>query len=412
MSKKEPRTGSGATSGRAVDSRIGSGRFSSGSGSVSGPAVGSHIGSGGIEARGEKVKDPIPEAIQYKNYVPSLVDAHIVDGTGRKVFPQSQDPPLTPDDIDKIGRYIAFPPPDKDTNGELHLEDLPVWWLELNNEQTLRLAEVLKTGGGALAIIAPGSPLSVIGAGILAAYPYILAMNKLGGNNGVTISGVLGTLGVIAMPRVGKWAAEAISALRTTVQGKTILDALIFLAGKSPVLDNALKIPPIAAAVALVAGATPLGWIVAGVAGWFIAEQDEPPPLPAGAVFANRDIAREWERLLIASVNNDPAANRISILSHVGLFSALDGGGQSVYANRSKVEDWEKWTLINNSDGTVSFKSNDDRHYLCAEGGGGRECVVNRTQIGPWEKFWMEKLDNGHVALKTFSNNQYVSVQP
>ena|SRR5215475_11066014 len=74
-------------------------------------------------------------------------------------------------------------------------------------------------------------------------------------------------------------------------------------------------------------------------------------------------------------------AGTVWLSGWLGLFSAQGGGGAGVYANRPEPQDWETWTLIDNGDGTVSFKTING-HFLCAEEGGGRECQANRTQIG------------------------------
>ncbi len=82
-----------------------------------------------------------------------------------------------------------------------------------------------------------------------------------------------------------------------------------------------------------------------------------------------------------------------------GSFSAQFGGEQDVYANRPQVGDWETWTLIDNNDGTVSFKSFNG-NFLSAELGGGVALYANRTSIGG-EKFHLVNLSSGKVALKT-----------
>ncbi|MEO7272543.1 MAG: hypothetical protein ABIX28_11255 [Vicinamibacterales bacterium] len=327
---------------------------------------------------------------------------HVVDGSDKQVFPHSGKPPLTPEDIEKIGRWLELPRPERDTTGELHFEKLPVWWLELNNEQTHALTGTLTAGAGFAAALI--GPLTVIAAAILASVPYIEAMNRAGGNNGVEISGVLGTLGVIVTPRLGKWPRDLVNFARDSVQGKTILDLLLYTAGRVPAVGNALNIPAVAGLVAAVAG--PIGWIVGGVGAWLLNSDNDGE---AAAVLANRDQVGEWERFTLAHVEQN---NRMGLISWRGLFSAQSNGGQGVYANRAAVGPWELWTLIPNSDGTVSLRANDDQHFLCAEEGGGRECQVNRTQIGAWERFWLVPQPDGYIALKTFSQGKYVSVQP
>jgi len=127
-----------------------------------------------------------------------------------------------------------------------------------------------------------------------------------------------------------------------------------------------------------------------------------------GHVETNRDRADLWERFLLAQLGS---GNQVSLLSWRGLFSAQDGGGAGVYANRPQLGDWEKCNLITNQDGSVSFQSING-HYLCAEMGGDSYCVADRTAIGSWERFIIENQSDGHVALKTHDKHKYVSVQP
>jgi hypothetical protein len=122
-------------------------------------------------------------------------------------------------------------------------------------------------------------------------------------------------------------------------------------------------------------------------------------------VHADRTAAGPWETFLISH-----EGSTVHLLSHVGLFSADNGGGGAVYANRPFAGDWERWALEEHLDGTVSFRSFNG-HYLVAKDGGGSFCLADRTAVGPWEKFRREYLPKGKVALRT-SGGHYVSVQP
>ncbi len=101
-----------------------------------------------------------------------------------------------------------------------------------------------------------------------------------------------------------------------------------------------------------------------------------------------------------------------ALLSWQGLFSAQNGGGGEVYANRVQVGPWETWTLINNADGTVSLQSTDGHFLSALNGGGGSYCTVTPTVIGNSERFLMQTLPDGHIALRTHDRNTYLSVQP
>jgi len=56
-------------------------------------------------------------------------------------------------------------------------------------------------------------------------------------------------------------------------------------------------------------------------------------------------------------------------------------------ANRSTVGPWETFTLIHNSDRTVSLRAVANNRYVTAERRGADPLIANRTVIGPWEKF-------------------------
>ena len=299
---------------------------------------------------------------------------------------------------------VALPRPEREPDGNLQFSGA-VWYLGLTNDQTVKLQEVLTAGGGTLAAV-PGFQL--IGGALLAAVPWIEAVNDLGGDNGVDINGVVGTLGVIVTPRVGKIYGELINLARMGVSGRTIMDFIVRAAANSPQLSSALNLGIVGAIFQQVAAGTPLGWAIAGGVGWLVQLfQPEPDPNQFGAVLADRRDPFAWESFILGQLGS---GNQVSLLSHMGLFSAQMGGGYGVYANRPQVGEWETWTLITNGDGTVSLQTFNG-HYLCAEEGGGRECQANRTAIGPWEKFFLVNLPDGRIALKTLDKGLFVSVQ-
>ena len=281
----------------------------------------------------------------------------------------------------------------------------PVWWLGLNNDQTHGLAAAVATGESLAPLAGPLWP--IIAGELAGAIGYIETINYWGGSNGVDINGVAGTMGLIVTPRVGKVYGALIDAARLAVSGRTILDFIIMASSKIPELAAALEIPAAAQVFSLVSSGTPLGWALAGGIG-YVADALEPSPDIHGSVMADRNQALEWESFTLATI---APGNQVSLLSHVGLFSAQGGGGQGVYANRTQVQDWETWTLFDNGDGTASLRTIDG-HFLTAEEGGGRECQANRTAIGNWEKFYIVNLPNGKIALRTHDQGKFVSVQP
>jgi len=283
----------------------------------------------------------------------------------------------------------------------------PVWWLVLNHEQTDNLEGVLSTGGGAILAVAGVASPAVLGA-LAVSIAYIKAMDLLGGNNGVEITGIVGTPGVIVTPRLKGIFAELIDLARQAVAAATVLDWVITGVGMSPALALALEFGPLAAVVTAVAAGTPLGVALAALVKPIeeILGLGNPDPDEHGAVLADRGAIGPWESFLMG----DNGDGSVSLLSHMGLFCADRAGGYGVHANRIQVGEWERWTLIRHGDGTVSLRSSNG-HFFVAESGGGQVCNANRTAIGDWEKFWLDTLPGGRVALRTFSSNQYVSVQ-
>ena len=233
-------------------------------------------------------------------------------------------------------------------------------------------------------------------------------MNWLGGNRGVDIHGVVGTEGLIVTPIFSGMYEKLAQGARIAVSGRTIIDFVLKASSSVPSLQAALSVAPVARAFAEVARGTPFGWAVAAGVGIVIdLLAAEPNPDEHGGIHADRDRVGSWETFTLAYMNSTHA---VSLLSHMGTFSARDGGGGPVYANRPWVREWETWTLLHNPDGTVSLRSWNG-HFFVAEDGGGRECWANRTAIGDWEKFHLENLPGGQIALKTVVKGKYVSVQ-
>jgi hypothetical protein len=280
-----------------------------------------------------------------------------------------------------------------------------VWRIRLNNDQADSVAAVI-AAGAAVAAIPPLGP--AILAAISAAAAYIVAVNKLGGSNGVDVHGVIGTHGVIVTPRFTGVYEQLADAARFSVAANTIGEFLVAAAAANPGLAGALGLGTVATVFKLLGGGTPFG-IALGVAlavlPWPFSGS-EPDPDQHGGVRADRDQIGEWERFTMTGLGND----EITLLSWQGHFSARGGGGGPVYANRPWVKEWERWKLIDNGDGSVSFKTHNG-HFLVAEEGGGRDCWANRTAIGPWEKFRIENLPDGKIAIRTITKAKYVSVQ-
>lgn len=86
----------------------------------------------------------------------------------------------------------------------------------------------------------------------------------------------------------------------------------------------------------------------------------------------------------------------------------LNKGG-NVIASADKVQQWEEFKLVYNSDGTVSLLSMANNKFVKADLNQGGKLVASADQIQQWEKFRMEDLGNNTYALFALANNSYVS---
>src|SRR4030095_1285523 len=133
-----------------------------------------------------------------------------------------------------------------------------IWMM---NERTEMLVSAMSL---AETIIAPlAGPLwPKVALALRAGIAYIETGNKLGGNNGVDIHGVIGTQGLIVTPRIGRIYQQLIQAARFAVSGRTILDFVLMASSRIPALAGALGVPVAATIFKLVASGTPLGWAI------------------------------------------------------------------------------------------------------------------------------------------------------
>jgi hypothetical protein len=236
---------------------------------------------------------------------------------------------------------------------------------------TLSHAEVNQASNLA-ALAAAGLPPPYNGA-VAGAVGYLKAVDRIGGNNGVTIhgSGVV----VVAVPAGGGIIADVTKVVTNIAGGAFGLSINIFK--------------------------TALGALGAKGA-------------PHGTVHADENSAGSEETFVLVHLKD----GMVAILSFAGYFCA-DHGRQydEVVADRQAIGPWEKWQLLNTTEGrapTVSFRSDSGRGgYMCSDPSlSHAQLVANRRQIGPWEKFHLKDLGGGRIALQAGSNAKFVSVAP
>jgi len=94
-------------------------------------------------------------------------------------------------------------------------------------------------------------------------------------------------------------------------------------------------------------------------------------------------------------------------------FCADEGEKQTVrpvVASREVASDWERFTIMGNSDGTVSLKSRINGRYVSAEIDSDGRLVARACKIGAWERFWLSRQEqSGYCTLKSFASGRYVS---
>jgi hypothetical protein len=284
----------------------------------------------------------------------------------------------------------------------------PVWTVSLDEGETQKLTGLLAAGGPLAPAAGPLAPavLAAIGAGV----GYITTIDKLSGNNGVDVNGVVGTVGIIVIPRGTGFYQQLVRAAKETVAVHTVIEFLIAGGAAVPSLGADLGIGAAASIFGRVAAGVPLGWAVAAatVLGLIIGKGPGPDPNEHGGVHADRTAVGDWERFTLAQIGEP---SKVSLLAWQGLFSAQPNG--DVYANRPQVGPWETWNMVANPDNTVSLQSTNG-HYLSALNGGGpgSYCKADKPLAGNWEKFFVQNLPGGHIALKTHDRGTFLSVQP
>jgi len=90
---------------------------------------------------------------------------------------------------------------------------------------------------------------------------------------------------------------------------------------------------------------------------------------------------------------------------------ADNGGNDPLLANRNAYGgSWESFSVVNNSDGTISLKSGANNKFVCMVNNENFQLLARSSAIGDWEKFYLERITSTQFALKSFTNNKYVTI--
>ncbi len=131
-----------------------------------------------------------------------------------------------------------------------------------------------------------------------------------------------------------------------------------------------------------------------------------PPDVSVGRLEANRDARGDWERFSVVAHSD----GTVSFLGHTGFLCAESGGGGEVICNRPAAKEWERWTIVKNDDGSVALKSSAGK-LLRAETSGTFLVRADSPRCDNCGTKFALEFDNGGVYLKT-SAGKYVSAQP
>ncbi len=157
------------------------------------------------------------------------------------------------------------------------------------------------------------------------------------------------------------------------------------------------------AALARLAGGVPFGLLASANGRYVTAEHSG-----SSALIANRTAMNTWERFDLI----DAGGGYVALRSHANgrLVTAEQAGSSPLIANRSLIGEWEKFTMVVNADGTVSFQAKANGRYVTAEHAGSSPLIANRTVIGVWERFSQVPLP-GLISLRAEVNGKYVTAE-
>ncbi len=109
-----------------------------------------------------------------------------------------------------------------------------------------------------------------------------------------------------------------------------------------------------------------------------------------------------------AAVLNDGVYSLTSAANNM-VVCAENYGNDPLAANRETHSgNWEEFTVVNNSDGTISLQSGYNGKYVCAVIDESNQLLARSSAIDAWEKFEIEHISGDQYALKASANGLYV----
>lgn len=98
------------------------------------------------------------------------------------------------------------------------------------------------------------------------------------------------------------------------------------------------------------------------------------------AMRCNRTSVEAWEQFTVV----DAGAGKVALRS-MGKYVSSENGAAAITCNRMVIGDWEKFDWIVNADGKISLRGNNGRYISSENGVAAMTC--NRMSIGGWEAF-------------------------
>src|SRR5882672_2272754 len=113
--------------------------------------------------------------------------------------------------------------------------------------------------------------------------------------------------------------------------------------------------------------------------------------------------------VLVAAPAIAGAQSTLRASANANFVTATNAGADDLAATAAVASTWEQFTVINNTDGTVTFRAGINGLFVSADLNIGGRLIANRTVASTWEKFRLVTQTNGTVALQALANNLFVS---
>ncbi|MCG5438513.1 right-handed parallel beta-helix repeat-containing protein [Micromonospora foliorum] len=100
----------------------------------------------------------------------------------------------------------------------------------------------------------------------------------------------------------------------------------------------------------------------------------------------------------------------VSLKASNNLYATADpSGALTLSASRPTINTWEKFHQVPVADANRSLKANVNSRFVMADGAGVKPLIASQTAASTWERFDIADLGNGQIALFARANNRFVS---